>query len=263
MINIIVCVKQVLDPELPVSLFKVNPETKKVILPRGRSPVLSPFDENALEAALKIKDNDEAKITVISMGSGLDEMVLRQTIASGADELILLDDDSFQGIDSYSTAKVLTAAIKKNGTYDLVICGRQAADTNAGQVGIALGDTLGIPVITLCGQVEVTDGKLKLERMLEDGSETIESKMPAVVTVGYEIGDIREGDFEAEMRADDQEITIWDSQDLEIDSSELVSDNLIELAVPEGGVECNYIEGGSPDEIGEKLAITLKDKQII
>ena len=102
--NIIVCVKQVLDPELPVSLFKVNTDTNKVIPPRGRSPVLNPFDENALEAALKIKDNGDATVTVISMGSGIDEMVLRQTIASGADELVLLDDDSFQGIDSYSTA---------------------------------------------------------------------------------------------------------------------------------------------------------------
>lgn len=261
--NIIVCVKQVLDPELPVSLFKVNPETNKVIPPRGRSPVLSPFDENALEAALKIKDNEESTVTVISMGAGIDEMVLRQTIASGADELILLDDDSFQGIDSYSTAKVLSAAIKKNGTYDLIVCGRQAADTNAGQVGTAIADILEIPVITLCSKVEVTDGKLKLERVLEDGSETLEATMPAVVTVSYEIGDIREGDFEAEMRADDQEITIWDSQDLDIDPSELVSDDLRELTIPEGGVECNYIEGGSPEEIGEKLALELKDKQII
>jgi len=263
MINIIVCVKQVLDPELPVSLFKVNPDTKKVIPPRGRSPVLSPFDENALEAALKIKDNQEATVTVVSMGSGIDEIVLRQTIASGADELILLDDDSFQGIDSYSTAKALAAAIKKNGTYDLVICGRQAADTNAGQVGIALADILEVPVITLCSKVDVNDGKLKVERAIEDGSETIESSLPAVVTVGYEIGDIREGDFEAEMRADDQEITIWDSQDIDIDPFELVSDDLRELAIPEGGVECNYIEGGSPEEIGEKLALELKDKQII
>jgi len=129
MINIIVCVKQVLDPELPPSLFRINTETNKVIPPRGRTPVLSTFDENALEAALKIKDAQEANITVISMGSGLDEMILRETLAVGGDELIFLEDDSFQDADSYSTACVLAAAIQKVGAYDLILCGRQAADT--------------------------------------------------------------------------------------------------------------------------------------
>ena len=263
MINIIVCVKQVLDPELPPSLFKIDPEANRVIPPRGRSPVLNPFDENALEAALKIKDVDEAKITVISMGSGLDEIILRETLAVGADDLIFLEDDAFKDIDSYSTAYTLTTAIKKIGEYDLILCGRQAADTDAGQVGSAIAEILGIPTITLASKVETSNGKLRIERVVEDGYEVIESPMPALVTVGYEIGNIREASFEATMAADEKEITIWDSQELGVDLSQLKPSNLRKLSIPVQGVNCELIEGESPEEVGENLALKLRDEQII
>lgn len=263
MINIIVCVKQVLDPELPVSLFKINADTKKVIPPRGRSPVLNPFDENALEAALKIKDSEEAKITVVSMGSGLDEMVLRETIAVGADELVLLDDAGYKDADSYSTASVLAAAIKKIGEYDLILCGRQAADTNAGQVGIALASILDIPVVTLCRKLETGSGVLKIERIIEDGHEVIETPMPALVTVSYEVGLIREASFEGTTIADEKEITMWDSEELGIDTSGVVSGNIRKLTIPEHGVECQFIQGTTPEETGEKLAMQLREKQIL
>ena len=263
MINIIVCVKQVLDPELPLSLFKIDPDENRVIPPRGRSPVLNPFDENALEAALKIKDVEEAKITVISMGSGLDEMILRETLAVGADDLIFLEDDAFKDIDSYSTAYTLTTAIKKIGEYDLILCGRQAADTDAGQVGSAIAEILGIPTITLASKIETSNGNLKIERVVEDGYEVIESPMPTLVTVGYEIGNIREASFEATMAADEKEITIWDAQELGIDLSQLKPSNLRKLSIPVQGVTCELIEGESPEEVGENLALKLRDEQII
>ena len=263
MINIIVCVKQVLDPELPPSLFKVDSEANRVIPPRGRSPVLSTFDENALEAALKIKDVEEAKISVISMGSGLDEMILRETLAAGADDLIFLEDDAFKDVNSYATGYVLATAIKRIGEYDLILCGRQAADTDAGQVGFAIAEILGIPSIKLASKVETIDGKLKIERLVDDGYEVVESPMPALITVGYEVGVIREASFEATMAADEKEITIWDSQELGIDPSQLKPDNLRKLFIPPSEVSCQIIEGASPEEIGENLALKLRDEQII
>ncbi len=263
MINIIVCVKQVLDPELPLSLFKINPETKKVIPPRGRSPVLNPFDENALEAALKIKDIEEAKISVVSMGSGLDEIILRETLAVGADDLIFLEDDAFKELGSYSIAYTLATAIKKIGEYDLILCGRQAADTNAGQVGVAIAGILGIPSITLAGKVEVNDGKLRIKRITDEGYEVVETSMPALVTVGYEIGNIREASFEATMEADEKEITIWDTQELGVDVEQLKSSNMSELFMPVHEINCQLIEAETPEESGQSLALKLREEKII
>jgi len=263
MINMIVCMKQVLDPELPLSLFKIDPEAKRVIPPRGRSPVLNPFDENVLEAALKIKDAEGAKITVISMGSHLDELILRETLAVGADDLIFLEDDVFEDVDSYSTAYALATAIKRIGEYDLILCGRQAADTDAGQVGFAIAEILGIPSIPLARKIEASNGKLRVERVVSDGHEVIEASMPALVTAGYEIGAIREASFEATMAADEKEITVWNVQELGVDLSPLKRSNLLKLFIPAHEVSCHIIEGESPEEAGENLALKLRDDQII
>jgi electron transfer flavoprotein beta subunit len=126
-LQIIVCVKQVPDPEGPADSFKVDPEAKKVI-PVGIPPVINPFDENALEAALRIKNQSNSKVTVLSMGEKLAQPVLRKALAAGADDLILLMDHHFKDLDSYSTAYVLSSAIRRIGAYDLILTGRQAGD---------------------------------------------------------------------------------------------------------------------------------------
>lgn len=263
MLNVIVCVKQVIDPELPLSLFKVNATTNQIIPPRGRAPVLNPFDENALEGALKIKDAQETKITVISMGSGLDEVILRATLAAGADDLIFLEDDAFKDVDTYSTAYSLVAAIKKIGKFDLILCGREAADTDAGQVGFAVAELLGIPCVTLARKIEVGSGKVKVERVAEDGHEVVEVSLPALITAGYEVGNIREASFQATMEADSKQITIWSAQELGIDLSPLKRSNLLKLFVPASGVSCEIIAGATPEEAGTNLALKLREKKAL
>ncbi|MDH5781072.1 MAG: hypothetical protein OEZ07_00695 [Dehalococcoidia bacterium] len=114
MANIIVCMKQVLDPEAPVSTYQVDAEAKRVVQ-RGVPPVLNPYDENALEAALRIKDTQMSKITAISMGRSLSKAVARKALAAGADQMVLLEDSAFEGLDSWATALILAAAIKKIG----------------------------------------------------------------------------------------------------------------------------------------------------
>jgi len=136
--NTIVCVKQVPDPEIPPAKFKIDPETKKVIPPPGVPPVISVYDERAVEAACRLKDKHKGKITVISMGSGKASDVIKHTISMGADEGFVLEDGAFESLDSFGTAYVLGKAIQKIGGYDLVLCGRQAADWGAGQVGSIL-----------------------------------------------------------------------------------------------------------------------------
>jgi len=189
--KIIVCAKQVPDPSASSSGTTVDTESMQVIPPQGTPPVISPYDENALEAALMIKDAQGAQVTVLSLGRNLAKPVLRRSLAVGADELILLQDNAFEKLDSYATAHILTAAIREIGDYDLILCGRQAADTDAGQVGSGIAEILKIPGITAACKVEPGNGKVMVERVVSDDIEEVEAPMPALVTVSSEIGDLR------------------------------------------------------------------------
>ena len=256
--------KQVLDPEAPVSAFQIDAEAKRAIPPKGTPPVLNPFDENALEAALRIKDAQDAEITVISMGRNLAKPVVKKSLAAGADELILLEDDAFEDVDSYATAHMLATAIKKIGEYDLIICGRQAADTDAGQVGSGIAELLGIPSITLAGKIEGSNNKVRVERVVSDGYEVIEAPMPILITASNEIGDLRSAAVTAIIAAQKKMVTVWNALDLGVEPSPLKRTNLLKLFTPtcrEG--ECQIIEGENPEETGATLALKLREANII
>lgn len=268
MVEIIVCVKQVPDPEAPVSSFKIDPEAKRAISGNGIPPVLNPFDENALEAALRVKDTRATKITVISMGKRLARPVLQKTLAVGADELILLEDELFDSFDSYFTAYVLAAAIKKIGKYDLILCGREAADSDAGQVGPGIAEILGIPGITLAQKVEVTNGKLKIERVVTngylDGYEIIEAPMPTLVTASNEIGELRSATVMALLEARKKEVTVWNYENLGLNtSSPGERTSMLKLFIPVREVNCELIKGENPKQVGENLALKLREVDLI
>jgi len=263
MTSIIVCMKQVLDPEAPVSAFKIDPEVKRAIPPKGTPPVLNPNDENALETALKIKDTQSTEITVISMGRQLARPVVKKSLAVGADEMVLLEDDTFEDLDSYSTAYVLAAAIKKIGKYDLILCGRQAADTDAGQVGSGIAEILGIPGITIARKVEISDGKVRVERVVSDGYEVIETLMPALVTASNEIGDLRSPTMKAVMLAQKKQFTVWNAQDLGVEPSQARRTNMLKLFIPVHEVKVEIVGGESPEEAAENLALKLRESKIL
>ena len=189
--NMIVCVKQIADPEAPVGSFKVDEAAKRVIPASGVSQVISPFDEQAVEAALRIKDAHGGKITVLSLGKDFVGDVIKKPLAMGADELVLLEDPAFENGDSRSTAYALSMAIKKIGDYDIAFCGRQAADWDAGQVGSGIAEFLGIPSVTVAKNVELVDGKVKVERVVTDGYDVIEVSSPVLITVSNELGEPR------------------------------------------------------------------------
>ena len=157
--RMIVCVKQIIDPQTPAAEFKINPEAKQAILPKGRKLVISDYDEVAVEAALRIKDAHSGKITVLSLGEESAKDALKHCIAMGADEGILLSDPLFDDSDSFATAQALTQAIKKLGDFDLILCGRQEGDWDAGQVGSGIAQLLDIPCVTVAGKIEIKDRK--------------------------------------------------------------------------------------------------------
>lgn len=261
MFKICVCMKQVIDPEAPLSLFQVDEEARRVIPPKGTPPVLNPFDENALEAALKIKDMLGAKITVLSLGWHLAQPVIKKSLAAGADELILLDDDVFKELDGYSTAYILSQAIKLTGGYNLVLCGRQASDTDAGQVGSGIAEILGIPCVTAIRRLEINDSKVRVERVLPDGYEVIETGIPLVVTVSNEIGELRYPDIKDVMEAQKKPTTVLKAGDLGVDLSSIKRIHLLKMFVPERREgECRLIKSETFEETAHTLAIELKKK---
>ena len=259
--NTIVCVKQVLDPEIPPAKFKIDPAAKQVIPPPGVPPVISVFDERAVEAACRLKDKHKGKITVISMGSAKAADVIKHAISMGADDGFVLQDPAFENRDSFGRAYVLSKAIQKIGGYDLVVCGRLAADWGAGQVGSILAELLGIPVVTLAFGIEAADKKLKIKRMLKDGYEVVEAPMPSLVTVSSEIGLPRLPGGMGLMMARKKQVPIWKAQDIGAESSKLDKANahteVTSLAVPTRKTECEMIAGCTPGEAAVNLASKL------
>ncbi|MDD5700543.1 MAG: electron transfer flavoprotein subunit beta/FixA family protein [Dehalococcoidales bacterium] len=260
--NIIVCMKQVLDPEAPLSLFKIDEEAKQAVLPKATPPVLSPFDENALEAALKIKDAQDSTVSVLSMGKKLTRAVVRSVLAAGADQLFLLEDESFGDFNTYQTAAALAAAVKKLGQYDLILCGIQAADTNAGQVGAGIASLLGLPCISAARKVDLNGDVIRIERAFPDGVEVIEVPAPAVVTTGYEVGALREPGVEAFMSAGKKPMTVWKAEDLGLGAPDSRI-SLLKMYQPAHEGKCEILEGATPEEKGIKLAEKLKEMKAV
>lgn len=265
--NMIVCCKQVLDPEAPPASFKIDAGSNKVVPPADVPPVISPFDENAVEAALRIKDQQGGKITIISMGNNLVRDVVKKPLSMGADELILLEDPAFAGGDSWSTARALAAAIKKIGEYDLIFCGRQAADWDAGQVGAGIAEILGIPSVTLAKKVEIANGKAKIERVVTDGYQVVEATLPALVTVSNELGEARYATLKGIMAAAKKQPTIWKPADIGIDTAQIGEagrmSKLIKLFQPVRVGKCEFIAADTPVEAGTKLADKLREAKLI
>ncbi|MFQ5997088.1 MAG: electron transfer flavoprotein subunit beta/FixA family protein [Dehalococcoidales bacterium] len=265
--NMIVCVKQVIDPEAPPASFKVDTASNKVVPPPGVPPVISPFDENAVEAALRIKDAQGGKITVISLGINLLREVVKKPLSMGADELILLEDEAFVDGDSWSTAYALAMAIKKIGDYDLVFCGRQAADWDAGQVGSGIAEILGLPSITVARKIDVADDKAMVERVTADGYEVVEVSLPALITVSNELGEARYPTMRGIMAARKVEPIIWKPADIGVEESQVGGAGrkakLLKLFQPVHEGRCEVIEGEGPEEAGINLALKLREAKLI
>lgn len=265
--NMIVCCKQVIDPEAPPASFKIDASSNKVVPPPGVPPVISPFDENAVEAALKIKDAQGGKITVLTLGTNLLRDVVKKPLSMGADELILLEDEAFVGGDSWATAYALAMAIKKIGEYDIVFCGRQAADWDAGQIGSGIAEILGLPSVTLAKKIEPSDGKAKVERVLPDGYEVIEVSLPALITVSNELGEPRYPTIKGIMAAKRKEPVIWKPTDIGVDPSQLGATGrrakLLKLFQPVREGKCEIMEGETLEEAAVNLAMKLREAKVL
>jgi electron transfer flavoprotein beta subunit len=252
-LNIIVCVKQIPDPEAPLSDVSIDAENLEVVVEAPQ--VISPFDENALEAAIQLKEKHDGKVTVLSMGKKLLDSVLRKALAAGADELILLEDSGFEKLDSHSTATVLASAIKKIGSFDLVLAGRQAGDWDSGQVGLILGELLGLPCISLAREITVEDGSVIVKKTVPGGYERVKAKLPALITVNNEVGELRyisRTRMLKMMRGGD--IPSWTAGEIGVSGDAIEKMNIASLTTPPDMTrDCRFLEG-SPEQQAAALA---------
>ena len=261
--KIAVLAKQVIDPEMPMAAFQIDANAKRVVTPPNIPPVVNGFDENAVEAALQIKDSQEASVTVISAGSSFALDVMKKPLSMGADELVLLQDDAFDNtVDSFQTAQLLAAAIRKLGGFDLIICGRQASDWDNAQVPLGVAELLGLTCVALGKKVEFKGDKVVVERLIPDGYEVVEAALPALVTVSNELGQPRYPTLRGIMAATRKRPTIWSAAELELEGGELDSRlSLHDLFVPVSNTECEIIEGDDEAEAGRNLALRLREEK--
>ncbi len=261
--KIIVCAKQVPD----TNVIKINPKTGTLIRD-GVPSILNHDDANALEEALKIKDQyPDTHITVISMGPPQAKDLLFECIAKGADEGILVSDRAVGGSDTWATSNTLEAAVKKVGDFDLIFAGRQAIDGDTAQVGPQLAEKLGLPQVTYVEEFEI-DKNLKditVKRQLEDGYEVIKLQTPCMLTTIKELNDPRymtmKGIF------GEKDIKVWNAKDIEVDLTkvglEASPTNVFRSFTPAPKGKGITIEGDTEKEVAKKLLINLKGKHVI
>ncbi len=260
--KVVVCVKQVPDTKGGV---KFNPDGT---LDRGAMlTIMNPDDKAGLEAALRLKDQYGAEVTVVTMGLPKAEEVLREAMAMGADKGILVTDRCLGGADTWATSTTISGALR-NLDYDLIITGRQAIDGDTAQVGPQIAEHLGIPVISYAEELKVDGDKIIVKRQYEDRHHIIEAKMPCLITALAELNEPRYMTPGGIFDAYEAEVTVWSRAELkDIDDSDLgLSGSPTKIAkasdkVRKGAGE--KIVPDSPDEGVDYIMDKLLTKHII
>jgi len=257
--NIIICIKQV--PE--TADVKIDPKTNTLIR-EGVKSIINPFDMYAIEEAIRLKEKFGGKTTVISMGPPQAESALREAIALGIDEAILISDRAFAGSDTWATSYTLAAAIKKIGSYDLIICGKQASDGDTAQVGPGISVWLDIPQVAYVKKIEeIKDNKASVESMTEEGFDRIECPLPALFTVVKEINEPRLPSLKGMMRSKKAQVIIWGKKEIGIDENKVglkgSPTQVVKIFTPPKRAGGQILQGETK-EIVEKLVEELKNE---
>ena len=213
--KIVVCLKQVPD----TTVVKIDPKTGTLIRD-GVPSIINPEDKHALEAALQLKDNYGAHVTVISMGPPQAKNALREALCMGADEAILLTDRAFGGADTLATSKAIAAAIKEL-EYDIIFAGRQAIDGDTAQVGPEIAEHLNVPQVTYVQDVKVEEDGLIVNRALEDGYELIKVQTPVLLTAIEELNNPRYMNVQYIFDTVNKEVKMMTAADIDVPVEEL------------------------------------------
>lgn len=254
--RIVVAVKQVPD----TSEVRID-EERGTLIREGVPSILNPFDEYALEEAFRWRDELGGSVIVVSMGPPQAEAVLREAIAMGADEAVLLSDRAFAGADTWATSHTLAKAVLKMGDIDIVMTGKQAIDGDTAQTGPSIAASLDWPQLTFVGKVrELSGNQIIVERYVEGGSEVIRSSLPVVITVLKDANTPRLPSLKGKMKARKMEIPVWGKDVLELSEGEVGLDGsptrVVSISTPETFTD-GEIHSGEPEELAKLIADSL------
>lgn len=259
--NIVVCIKQVPD----TTEVRLDPKTGTLIR-EGVPSIINPDDKAGLEAALRLKDQMGAHVKVVSMGPPQADLALREALAMGADEAILVTDRAFGGADTWATSSTLAAALN-NLKYDLIITGRQAIDGDTAQVGPQIAEHLKLPNISYAEDIKVEDGHIIVKRQYEDRYHIIKAKLPVLITALSELNEPRYmspgGIFDAFR---EKKVTVWTLKDLTVDINNIGlkgSPTKVKKSFTKGAKSAGKIFNLEPQESAELIVDKLKEKFII
>ncbi|MBI4824289.1 MAG: electron transfer flavoprotein subunit beta/FixA family protein [Nitrospirae bacterium] len=215
--NIVVCIKQVPD----TAEVRINPETG-TLMREGVPSIINPYDMHAVEAALSIKEKlGKGKVTALTMGPPQAEVALRDVIAMGVDEGVLLTGKAFAGSDTLATSYALSKAVERLDA-DIIICGKQAIDGDTAQVGPEVAELLNIPHISYVRKIEdIGEKAIKVQRLMDDGSDIVESSLPLLLTVVKELNEPRLPSLKGKITAKKAEIKKWSPEDIGADEERL------------------------------------------
>jgi electron transfer flavoprotein beta subunit len=262
-VNIVVCIKQVPG----TTRVKINPETGTLIRD-GVEAVVNPFDEYAIEEALRIKERVAGTVVkVITMGPPQAETALRSALAMGADEGYLITDRAFAGSDTWATSYTLAGGIKALGSTHLVICGKQAIDGDTAQVGPGVAEMLGLPFVAWIRKVEnISEQSIRVERLMEDGYDVVEMPLPGLITVVKEINTPRLPSLKGKMRAKTAKITVLDAAALSAENEKVGLNGsptqVLRSFVPERKCGGEKISGEVP-EVVDKIVSSVLEMNIV
>ena len=264
--RIIVCIKEIENPEIAASVFRVD-EASNEVIPFG-TRVTSPFDEQAIEAALRIRDTQPCQITALTFGPVNAKAAIKRALSMGADDGVHTLDTGLEKADSIAVARVLAEVISKLGQFDLILTGRQAADWDSGIVGCGIAQLLHLPIVTLAKSVQVQGGKVIVERVLDDGSETVAATMPCVVTISNELGEPRKPSLRETMRAAKKPTHVQTIDAIGIDGAGLRADReriqvRKRLYIPTKEVNCELISGDSAEQLAKEIVSKLSANKLI
>jgi electron transfer flavoprotein beta subunit len=257
--NIIVCIKQV--PE--TTEVRINPQTNTLVR-EGVKSIINPFDMYAIEEGVRLKEKFGGEVTVITMGPPQAESALREAISMGADEAILVCDRAFAGSDTWATSYTLSESIKKISAFDLIICGKQASDGDTAQVGPGISAHLDIPQVTYVKKIEeVKEKMMRVERMMEEGFEIIETPLPCLLTVVKEINEPRLPSLKGLLRAKSAKITLWSQKELNLDPKKIglcgSPTQVVKIFTPQPRVGGQILRGET-SEVVNQLVELIKDE---
>ena len=261
--HVVVCIKQVPN----TTEVRINPETNTLIRD-GVESIINPFDENALETALQLKDTHGAKVSVMTMGPPQAEAALREAMSRGADDCWLISDRAFAGSDTWATSCVLTAALRTlSPPPDLILFGKQAIDGDTAQVGPGVAELLDIPVIPYARKVEVVGDVVKVERAVEDGCEKLEARMPLALTILKEANAPRMASLKGRMRAKKAVIPVLNLEKIKANPDDIglkgSPTRVVRIFSPPAKTGGIKIQGDNAQEVARAVVAKLKERQIL